>query len=82
MRRLEAERASVALSVEEASASKLYCARATTEVALEAVQLKGGRGYMAEGVVEMQARNAKLIPIGRGTDEIQILRIAREVLAR
>jgi alkylation response protein AidB-like acyl-CoA dehydrogenase len=81
MRQLEAERAGIPLSVEEASASKLYCARTTTEVALEAVQLKGGAGYMQEGIVEMLARDAKLFQIGGGTDEMQILRIAREVLA-
>ena len=80
MRQLEADRAGVALSLEEASASKLYCARITTEVALEAVQLKGGAGYMQEGIVEMLARDAKLFQIGGGTDEIQMLRIAREVL--
>ena len=80
MRQLEAERAGVALPLEEASASKLYCARITTEVALEAVQLKGGAGYMQEGVVEMLARDAKLFQIGGGTDEIQMLRIARELL--
>jgi alkylation response protein AidB-like acyl-CoA dehydrogenase len=80
MRQLEAERAGVPLSVEEASASKLYCARTTTEVALDAVQVKGGAGYMQEGVVEMLARDAKLFQIGGGTDEIQMLRIAREVL--
>jgi alkylation response protein AidB-like acyl-CoA dehydrogenase len=82
MRQLEAEGAGAPLSVEEASASKLYCARATTEVALEAVQLKGGAGYMQDGVVEMLARDAKLLQIGGGTDEIQILRIAREVLEK
>ncbi len=82
MRQLEAERAGVALAVEEASASKLYCARTTTEVAMDAVQLKGGAGYMRDGVVEMLARDAKLLQIGGGTDEIQILRIAREVLSR
>lgn len=82
MRQLEAERAGVALAVEEASASKLYCARIGTEVAMEAVQLKGGAGYMQEGIVEMLARDAKLLQIGGGTDEIQILRIAREVLER
>jgi alkylation response protein AidB-like acyl-CoA dehydrogenase len=81
MRQLEAERAGTPLSVEEASASKLYCARTTTEVAMEAVQLKGGAGYMQEGIVEMLARDAKLFQIGGGTDEIQMLRIAREVLA-
>ena len=48
---------------------------------MEAVQLKGGAGYMREGVVEMLARDAKLLQIGGGTDEIQILRIAREVLS-
>jgi alkylation response protein AidB-like acyl-CoA dehydrogenase len=82
MRQLEAERAGVALSVEEASASKLYCSRITTEVAMDAVQLKGGAGYMQEGVVEMLARDAKLFQIGGGTDEIQMLRIAREVLEK
>jgi alkylation response protein AidB-like acyl-CoA dehydrogenase len=82
MRQLEAERAGTPLSVEEASASKLYCARMTTEVAMEAVQLKGGAGYMQEGIVEMLARDAKLLQIGGGTDEIQILRIARELLEK
>jgi hypothetical protein len=82
MRQLEADRAGAALSVEEASASKLYCARATTDVAMEAVQLKGGAGYMQDGIVEMLARDAKLLQIGGGTDEIQILRIAREVLEK
>jgi len=82
MRQLEADRAGTPLSVEEASASKLYCAQMTTEVAMEAVQLKGGAGYMQEGVVEMLARDAKLLQIGGGTDEIQILRIAREVLEK
>jgi alkylation response protein AidB-like acyl-CoA dehydrogenase len=82
MRQLAAERAGVALPVEEACASKLYCARTATEVAMDAVQLKGGAGYMRDGVVEMLARDAKLLQIGGGTDEIQILRIAREVLSR
>ena len=81
MRQLEADRAGVPLPMEEASASKLYCARMTTEVAMEAVQLKGGAGYMQEGIVEMLARDAKLLQIGGGTDEIQILRIARELLS-
>jgi alkylation response protein AidB-like acyl-CoA dehydrogenase len=80
MRQLEAEKAGKPLPVEEASASKLYCARIGTEVAMEAVQLKGGAGYMQEGIVEMLARDAKLLQIGGGTDEIQILRIAKEVL--
>ena len=81
MRQLEAERAGTSLSLEEASASKLYCARTATDVAMEAVQLKGGAGYMRDGIVEMLARDAKLLQIGGGTDEIQILRIARQVLS-
>jgi alkylation response protein AidB-like acyl-CoA dehydrogenase len=81
MRQLAAESAGVALPVEEACAGKLYCARTATDVAMDAVQLKGGAGYMRDGVVEMLARDAKLLQIGGGTDEIQILRIAREVLS-
>ena len=81
LRQLEAERLGVSLPAEEASATKLYCARVTTECALDAVQLMGGAGYMTGSVVEMMARDAKLFQIGGGTDEIQILRIAREVLA-
>jgi alkylation response protein AidB-like acyl-CoA dehydrogenase len=66
----------------EASACKLYCARAATECALEAVQVLGGNGYMQEYRVEMLMRDAKLLQIGGGTDEIQIINIARHLLAR
>ncbi|CAN5122797.1 acyl-CoA dehydrogenase family protein [soil metagenome] len=79
-RQMEAEQTKTELTVEEASAAKLYCARTTTECALEAVQLMGGAGYMTGSVVEMMARDAKLFQIGGGTDEIQILRIAKELL--
>ena len=64
----------------EASTCKLYCARAATECALEAIQVMGGNGYMQEYRVEMLARDAKLLQIGGGTDEIQILNIARNLL--
>jgi acyl-CoA dehydrogenase len=64
----------------EASATKLYCARAATEVALEAIQIMGGNGYMREYHVEMLMRDAKLLQIGGGTDEIQIVTIARHLL--
>ena len=69
------------MSAAEASATKLYCARAATECALEAVQILGGNGYMREYRVEMLMRDAKLLQIGGGTDEIQILNIARHLLA-
>lgn len=71
----------IAISEAEASACKLYCGRATTEVALEAIQVMGGNGYMAEYRVEMLMRDAKLLQIGGGTDEIQITRIARQLLS-
>jgi hypothetical protein len=80
LRQLEAEQTGAPLTAEEASATKLYCARTTTACALEAVQIMGGAGYMTGSVVEMMARDAKLFQIGGGTDEIQILRIAREIL--
>lgn len=68
------------MSAAEASATKLYCARSATEVALEAVQILGGNGYMREYHVEQLARDAKLLQIGGGTDEIQIINIARHLL--
>jgi hypothetical protein len=80
LRQLEADAAGVALTTQEASAAKLYGARAATQVALEAVQIMGGSGYMRGSVVEMLARDAKLLQIGGGTDEIQALRIAHELL--
>jgi alkylation response protein AidB-like acyl-CoA dehydrogenase len=70
----------LAMSPAEASATKLYCAQAATECALEAVQILGGNGYMAEYHVEQLMRDAKLLQIGGGTDEIQILHIARWLL--
>ncbi len=64
----------------EASALKLYSARAASEVAMEAVQLFGGNGYMSEFRVEQLARDAKVLQIYAGTDEIQITHIARDLL--
>lgn len=46
----------------------------------QAVQIHGGNGYMREYHVEQLARDAKLLQIGGGTDEIQILSIARSLL--
>ncbi len=65
----------------EASAMKLYAARAAVEVAMEAVQVFGGNGYMAEYHVEQLARDAKVLQIYAGTDEIQIRAIARDLLS-
>lgn len=70
------------LSLSEASAMKLYAAQAAVEVALEAVQIHGGNGYMAEYQVEQLCRDAKILQIYAGTDEIQITHIARDLLSR
>jgi alkylation response protein AidB-like acyl-CoA dehydrogenase len=69
------------MSLAEASACKLYCAQSTMEVCLEAVQLFGGNGYMAEYHVEQLCRDAKVIQLYGGTDEIQISQIARNLLS-
>ena len=69
------------MSFAEASACKLYAAQAAMEVALEAVQLFGGNGYMAEFRVEQLCRDAKVLQIYAGTDEIQVSQIARSLLA-
>lgn len=70
------------MDLAEASACKLYCAQAAMDVCLEAVQLFGGNGYMAEYRVEQLCRDAKVLQIYGGTDEIQISQIARTLLSR
>ncbi|MFI1917109.1 acyl-CoA dehydrogenase family protein [Nocardia sp. NPDC020380] len=70
------------VSLAEASAMKLYSSRAATEVAMEAVQLFGGNGYMAEYKVEQLARDAKSLMIYAGSNEIQVTHIAKGLLAR
>ncbi len=79
-RTMEMGAAGVNMTLAEASAMKLYSARAATEVALEAVQLFGGNGYMSEFRVEQLARDAKVLQIYAGTDEIQITAIAKDLL--
>ncbi|HWG74749.1 MAG TPA: acyl-CoA dehydrogenase family protein [Acidimicrobiales bacterium] len=79
-RYIEVATAGRSLTLAEASAMKLYSARAASEVAMEAVQLFGGNGYMAEFRIEQLARDAKVLQIYGGTDEIQITHIARDLL--
>jgi alkylation response protein AidB-like acyl-CoA dehydrogenase len=79
-RTIEMSGAGTSMSLAEASAMKLYSARAATEVALEAVQVFGGNGYMSEFRVEQLARDAKVLQIYAGTDEIQITHIAKDLL--
>ncbi|MEZ4232073.1 MAG: acyl-CoA dehydrogenase family protein [Polyangiaceae bacterium] len=79
---IELGAAGKSMDIAEASACKLYCAQTAMDVALEAVQLFGGNGYMAEFQVEQLARDAKVLQIYGGTDEIQISQIARTLLSR
>jgi alkylation response protein AidB-like acyl-CoA dehydrogenase len=81
-RHIEMSAAGKTLSLAEASAMKLYSAQAASEVAMEAVQLFGGNGYMSEFRVEQLARDAKVFQIYAGTDEIQVTHIARDLLSR
>jgi acyl-CoA dehydrogenase len=57
-------------ALKEVSMAKLFSCRAAVEVADEAVQIHGGYGYMREYDVERALRDARLGPIGGGTDEI------------
>lgn len=61
----------------EVTKAKLFTQRAAVEVADEAVQIHGGYGYMREYEVERALRDARLGPIGGGTDEIM-----KEILGR
>jgi acyl-CoA dehydrogenase len=64
-------------AIREVTTAKLITQRDCFEVADEAVQIHGGAGYMREYDVERAARDARLGPIGGGTDEIM-----REILAK
>jgi acyl-CoA dehydrogenase len=63
--------------IADVTRAKLYTQRACVEVADECVQILGGYGYMREYGVERALRDARLGPIGGGTDEIM-----REILGR
>jgi alkylation response protein AidB-like acyl-CoA dehydrogenase len=78
---LEGLRAGKLPTLAEASAIKLYSSEAATDVAMDAVQLFGGNGYMAEYRVEQLARDAKSLMIYAGSNEIQVTQIARELLS-
>ncbi len=79
---IETLRAGKMPTLAEASAMKLYSSEAATEVAMEAVQLFGGNGYMAEYRVEQLARDAKSLMIYARSNEIQVTHIAKGLLGR
>ena len=63
--------------VAEVAMAKNLASEVAREVTWEAVQIFGGMGYMRETVVERFSRDARLLPIGGGTQEIM-----REVIAK
>jgi butyryl-CoA dehydrogenase len=66
----------------EAGMAKLFATETAEEVALEAMRIHGGYGYSQEYVVERIYRDAPVLILGEGSNEIQQLLIARRLLER
>jgi alkylation response protein AidB-like acyl-CoA dehydrogenase len=66
----------------EAGMAKLFATEAAVENALESMRIHGGYGYSKEFVVERLYRDAPLLVIGEGTNEIQRLVIAKRLIER
>jgi alkylation response protein AidB-like acyl-CoA dehydrogenase len=66
----------------EAGMAKLFASETALELSMEAMRIHGGMGYTEELPVERYYRDAPLMVIGEGTNEIQKLVIARGLLAR
>lgn len=66
----------------EAGMAKLFASEVCGEVTLEAMRIHGGYGYVKDYPVERYYRDAPLMIIGEGTNEIQKLVIARRLLER
>lgn len=64
----------------DAAACCLYSSQMATAMALDAIQIMGGRGYMNEEVPGRLLRDAKIYEIGGGTNEIRRIVIARDLL--
>jgi alkylation response protein AidB-like acyl-CoA dehydrogenase len=64
----------------QSSMAKLFAGEAAVQIALEALQIHGGYGYIKEYPVERYLRDSKLGTIGEGTSEVQKLVIARGLL--
>ena len=66
----------------EAGMAKYFATETAEEVSIEAMRIHGGYGYSQEFVVERLYRDAPLLIIGEGSNEIQQLIIARRLLER
>ncbi|WP_431816076.1 acyl-CoA dehydrogenase family protein [Gordonia jacobaea] len=66
----------------EAGMAKLFCSETAMEIALDAVRIHGGYGYSTEYDVERYFRDAPLMIVGEGTNEIQQNVIAKQLVKR
>jgi acyl-CoA dehydrogenase/citronellyl-CoA dehydrogenase len=66
-------------AAEGVAMAKLYAARVANEVADSAVQIFGGYGFMDETTAAMHYRDARVLRIGGGTDEIQMEILAKKM---
>jgi alkylation response protein AidB-like acyl-CoA dehydrogenase len=66
----------------EAGMAKLFATETAQEVSLDAMRIHGGYGYSQEFVVERLYRDAPLLILGEGSNEIQQLVVARRLLER
>ena len=66
----------------EAGMAKLFCSETAMEIALNALRVHGGYGYSTEFDVERYFRDAPLMIVGEGTNEIQRSVIARQLVSR
>jgi butyryl-CoA dehydrogenase len=81
--RSAAERKAAGLRCDvEAGMAKLFASETALELATEAMRIHGGVGYTTDLSIERLYRDAPLMVIGEGTNEIQRLVIARGLLAR
>ena len=65
-----------------ASMAKAKAGRTCTDIALRCVALAGALGYSEETLAEKRARDAKILDIFEGTQQIQLLIIARQLLKK
>jgi short/branched chain acyl-CoA dehydrogenase len=63
----------------EASLAKMICSEAAMDNARDATQIFGGYGFMNENPVARHYRDSKILEIGEGTTEVQLMIIAREL---
>jgi alkylation response protein AidB-like acyl-CoA dehydrogenase len=66
----------------EAGMAKLFASEAAVDVALEAMRIHGAYGYSKEFILERLYRDAPLLVIGEGTNELQRIIIARQLIER